>query len=278
MISKERRILHGHPVRKDDARQARIEGSLGLRRARSHTGVRRSHGTAQDVTVFAATSLRRALDEASAAWAKTSGGRATISYGATSVLAQKIDAGAPADVFISGDPDWMAHLHERGVIKSKTAVSCFGNRLVLVAPAGSKIALEIAPGFDLAEQLGDGRIAMPNTETLPAGRYGKQALAALGVWDQVAGRIAQTESMRDAMTLVSAGEAALGIVYHTDAIADPGVRIVDTFPEQTHAPITYEAAETMESADTDAASFLDFLHTSTAMDLFEAKGFTVLAV
>ena len=232
--------------------------------------------TAQDVTVFAATSLRRALDEASAAWAKTSGGRATISYGATSVLAQKIDAGAPADVFISGDADWMTHLHERGVIKSKTAV-LFGNRLVLVAPAGSKVTVEIAPGFDLAGQLGDGRLAMPNTETLPAGRYGKQALAALGVWDQVAEQIAQTESMRDAMTLVSAGKAALGIVYHTDAIADPGVRIVDTFPEQTHAPITYEAAETMEFADTDAASFLDFLHTSTAMDLFEAKGFTVLA-
>ena len=125
----------------------------------------------------------------------------------------------------------------------------FGNRLVLVAPAGSKVTVEIAPGFDLAGLLGDGRLAMPNTETLPAGRYGKQALAALGVWDQVAEQIAQTESMRDAMTLVSAGKATLGIVYHTDAIANPGIRIVDTFPEETHAPITYEAAETMEFAD-----------------------------
>ena len=233
--------------------------------------------TAQDVTVFAARSLRSALDEVGSAWTASTGGRATISYGTTLALAQQIDAGAPVDVFISGDPDWMAYLDGRGVIKSNTTVKLLANRLVLVAPAGSKVALEIAPDFDLAGLLGDGRLAMPNAETLPAGRYGKQALTALGVWDQVAGRTAQTESMRAALTLVAAGEAALGIVYHTDAVADPGVRIVDTFPEETHAPIVYQAAATMVSADADAASFLDFLQTRTAADLFEAKGFTLLA-
>ena len=232
---------------------------------------------AQEVTVFAARSLRTALDEVGAAWAASTGGRAEISYGTTLALAQEIDAGAPVDVFISGDPDWMDYLDGRGVIQSATIVKLLRNRLVLVAPARSDVAIEIAPGFDLAGLLGDGRLAMPDTETLPAGHYGKQALRALGVWDQVAEQVTQTESMAAAITLVAAREAVLGIVYLTEAVADPGLRIVDTFPEETHAPIVYQAAETAELADGDAASFLDFLQTRTAADLFEAKGFTVLA-
>ena len=232
---------------------------------------------AQEVTVFAARSLRTALDEVGAAWAASTGARAEISYGTTLALAQEIDAGAPVDVFISGDPDWMDYLDGRGVIHSATIVKLLRNRLVLVAPARSDVAIEIAPGFDLAGLLGDGRLAMPDTEMLPAGHYGKQALRALGVWDQVAEQVTQTESMAAAITLVAAREAVLGIVYLTEAVADPGLRIVDTFPEETHAPIVYQAAETAESADGNAASFLDFLQTRTAADLFEAKGFTVLA-
>jgi molybdate transport system substrate-binding protein len=222
-------------------------------------------------------SLRTALDEVGDAWAASTGGRAKISYGTTLALAQQIDAGAPVDVFISGDPDWMDYLDGRGVVKSETVMELLGNRLVLVAPARSEVAIEIAPGFDLRGLLGDGRLAIPDTETLPAGRYGKQALTALGVWDEVVGQTAQTESMRAATTLVAAGEAALGIVYITEAAADRGLRIVDTFPEKTHAPIIYKAAETAESSDGDAASFLGFLRTRRAANIFEESGFVVLA-
>jgi molybdate transport system substrate-binding protein len=232
---------------------------------------------AEEITVFAARSLGTALDEVGAAWAASTGGRAKISYGITLALARQIDAGASVDVFISGDPDWMDYLDGRGVMKSATIVTLLGNRLVLVAPARSEVAIEIAPGFDLAGLLGDSRLVMPDLETLPAGRYGKQALRALGVWDHVAEQVTQTESMHAATTLVAAGEAALGIVYLTEAVADPGLRIVDTFPAETHAPIVYKAGETAEAADGDAASFLAFLQTHTAAGLFEAKGFTVLA-
>jgi molybdate transport system substrate-binding protein len=231
---------------------------------------------AEDITVIAANSLRTALDDVGAAWMASTGGRAEISYGATLALAQQIDAGAPIDIFISGDSDWMDHLVERGVIQVPSVIELLGDRVVLAAPAHSKAAIEIMPGFDLAKLLGDGRLAMPDTETLPAGRRGKEALNRLGVWDRVATQVTQTESMRDAITLVAAGEAALGIVYLTEAVAAPGLRIVDTFPEETHTRIVYKAAETAE-ADGDAASFLDFLRTRTAADLFEANGFTVLA-
>jgi molybdate transport system substrate-binding protein len=233
--------------------------------------------TGQDVTVFAAASLRRGLDAVAAAWQTASGGQATISYGTTLSLAQQIDAGAPADVFISGDPDWMDYLDGRGVIKSSTTVKLLANRLVLVAPARSDVAIKLAPGVDLAQALSGRRLAMPNVETLPGGRSGKQALMALGAWEHVVKHVTQTESMRSAVALVAAGQAALGIVYITEAVGDPGIRIVDTFPEETHAPIVYQAAETAASADGDAAMFLDFLRTRTAAELFEARGFTVLA-
>jgi molybdate transport system substrate-binding protein len=232
---------------------------------------------AQDVTVFAAASLKNALDAVSAAWKAETGKQATISYAASSALAKQIEQGAPADVFVSADLDWMAWLAERDLIRADTEVRLLGNRIVLVAPADSTAAAEIAPGFDLAGLLGDGRLAMANVDAVPAGRYGRAALEALGVWASVEDRVAQAENVRAALALVSTGEAPLGIVYATDAAADPGVRVLATFPADTHPPIVYPAAETAASDSADAGGFLAFLRTRTAADLFEAQGFTVLA-
>jgi molybdate transport system substrate-binding protein len=232
---------------------------------------------AQDVVVFAAASLKNALDNINAAWTAESGKSATISYAASSALAKQIEEGAPADVFISADLDWMAYLSERNLVKTDTEVQLLGNRIVLIAPAASDAAAEIAPGFDLSSLLGDGRLAMANVDAVPAGKYGKEALTSLGVWDSVADRVAQAENVRAALALVSTGEAPLGIVYQTDAAADPAVKVIGTFPEHTHAPIVYPAAETAQAASADAGAFLAFLRTQAAADLFEAEGFTVLA-
>ena len=228
------------------------------------------------VTVFAAASLAGALDAVSEAWQAEAGGEATISYAASSALAKQIEEGAPADVFISADLDWMAYLAERDLIRPDTEVELLGNRLALVAPADSEAAAAIAPGFDLAGLLGDGRLAIANVDAVPAGRYGKAALEALGVWESVAPRLAQTENVRAALALVALGEAPLGIVYATDAAAEPAVRTVGIFPEDTHPPIVYPAAETA-AAGPDAAAFLAFLQSAPARAIFEAQGFTVLA-
>ncbi|MCO5155986.1 MAG: molybdate ABC transporter substrate-binding protein [Aquamicrobium sp.] len=232
---------------------------------------------AQDtVTVFAAASLKNALDNINAAWKADSGKEATISYAGSSALAKQIEEGAPADVFISADLAWMDYLSEKNLTQKDTEVQLLGNRIVLVAPADSTTEIEIAPGFDLAGTLGDERLAMANTDSVPAGKYGKAALEKLGVWDAVAPRVAQAENVRAALALVAAGEAPLGIVYQTDAAADPAVRIVGTFPQDTHDPIIYPAALTAEAKATDAAAFLDYLKTDTARGLFEEQGFTVL--
>jgi molybdate transport system substrate-binding protein len=229
-----------------------------------------------DVTVFAAASLKNALDNVSAAWTAEADKTATISYAASSALARQIEEGAPADVFISADLDWMDYLAERDLIDKGTAVELLGNRLVLIAPADSTAATEIGAGFDLASLLGDGRLAIANVDAVPAGKYGKASLESLGVWDSVADRLAQAENVRAALALVSTGEAPLGIVYQTDAAADHTVRIIGTFPEDTHPPIVYPAAVTAEAASPDAGAFLDFLRTEQAAALFETEGFTVL--
>ena len=229
------------------------------------------------LTVFAAASLKNALDAVSAAWTAETGKTATISYAASSALAKQIEEGAPADVFVSADLDWMAYLSERGLIRKDSEVRLLGNRIVLIAPADSAVTAEIAPGFDLAALLGDGRLAMANVDAVPAGKYGKAALTSLGAWDGVADKVAQAENVRAALALVSTGEAPLGIVYRTDAAADPAVRIVGTFPEDSHPPIVYPAAVTSEAKSADAAAFLAFLQSETAAGLFEAQGFEVLA-
>src|SRR4051812_24499820 len=191
---------------------------------------------ADQVTVFAAASLKNALDDINTAWKAATGKSATISYAASSALAKQIEQGAPADVFISADLDWMAYLSDRKLTKKDTEHQLLGNRIVLVAPADSATKADIVKGFDLAGLLADGKLAMGNVDSVPAGKYGKEALEKLGMWASVEKSIAQAENVRAALALVSTGEAPLGIVYQTDAAADPKVRIVGTFPDDSHKP------------------------------------------
>jgi molybdate transport system substrate-binding protein len=231
----------------------------------------------EPVTIFAAASLKTALDAISESWSQEEGRQATVSYAGSSALARQIEEGAPADLFISADLDWMAYLADRDLIDTASERRLLGNRIVLVAPADSSVELSIEPGFDLAGALGDGRLAMANIDAVPAGRYGKAAHEALGVWDAVADKVAQAENVRAALQFVALGEAPLGIVYQTDATAEPGVRVVGTFPEDSHEPIIYPAALTADSANPDAAAFLDYLQGDAARAIFEEQGFTVLA-
>jgi molybdate transport system substrate-binding protein len=230
----------------------------------------------RDVVVFAAASLQNALDDVNAQWQQDTGRKAVVSYAGSSALARQIEQGSPADVFISADLGWMDYLQSRNLIEPETRVDILGNRLVLVAEKGSGIAATIAPGFDLAGLLGSGRLAMADVNAVPAGKYGKAALEALGVWPSVEKKIAQAENVRAALILVSRGEAPLGIVYATDAAADPNVRIIGTFPANTHAPIVYPAALTKGSGRPDAAAFLVYLQSPAARPLFERQGFSVL--
>jgi molybdate transport system substrate-binding protein len=233
--------------------------------------------SAQDtVTVFAAASLKNALDEINAACAADVGEKATISYAASSALAKQIEQGAPADVFISADLAWMAYLSDRNLTMKDTETRLLGNSIVLVAPADSTASTEIAPNFGLAALLGDGKLAMANVDAVPAGKYGKAALEKLGVWASVENKVAQAENVRAALALVSTGEAPLGIVYRTDVAADPKVKIVGTFPAESHPPIIYPMARTAESKDNDTPAFLKCLQTAKAKALFEKQGFTVL--
>lgn len=229
------------------------------------------------ITVFAAASLKNALDAVNAACEADVGELATVSYAASSALARQIEEGAPADIFMSADLDWMKYLADKNLIKADTETHLLGNRIVLVAPADSTASADIADGFDLAALLGDGRLAMANVDAVPAGKYGKASLEALGIWSSVEGKIAQSENVRAALALVSTGEAPLGIVYKTDAAADPKVRIVGTFPDDTHPPIIYPVAQTAESTDDDTPAFLECLRSAQARELFEGQGFAVLA-
>lgn len=230
----------------------------------------------QRVTIFAAASMKNALDAASAAWTQKSGIRTSISYAATSALAKQIEAGAPADVFISADAEWMDYLEERDLIQDESRTDLLGNRIVLIAASGAA-SVTIAPGFDLLGLLGDGRLAMASPDAVPAGRYGKAALQALGVWDVVESRVAGAENVRAALQYVSRGEAPYGIVYETDAKADPGVAVAGIFPEDTYPPVVYPVALLKEGGSSASADYLEFLKSAEAGALFEAEGFKVLA-
>lgn len=229
---------------------------------------------AQEVVVFAAASLKNALDAAVAEW-EEHGGEAVISYAGSSALARQIEQGAPADIFISANPGWMDYLQERDLIDPATRSVLLGNRLVLIAPSESDATLEIAPGFDLAGALGGGYLAMANTDAVPAGIYGRTALTSLGVWEAVRGQVAQAQDVRAALTLVSRGETPFGVVYRTDAAADANVRIVDTFPEETHDPIIYPMALTVDAESEASSLLLEFLRSEAAAPFFEAEGFDV---
>jgi molybdate transport system substrate-binding protein len=233
-------------------------------------------GQARDVVVFAAASLKNAVDDISTQYQRETGKRITISYAASPPLAKQIEAGAPADIFISADLDWMDYLAARKLIKPASRTNLLGNTLVLITSANSAASITISPNFPLASLLGNGRLAMADTNSVPAGKYGKAALEKLGVWSAVADRIAPAENVRAALLLVSRGECPLGIVYGTDAIADPGVRVIGTFPADSHPAIIYPMALVANSANPDAEAFAAYLRSPSAAPLFEKQGFTFL--
>jgi molybdate transport system substrate-binding protein len=232
--------------------------------------------SAADLLVFAAASLKDALDDANAAYAKQAGGAVKVSYAASPALAKQIEQGAPADLFISADLDWMNYVQEKNGIKTDTRSNWLGNRIVLVAPANQATAVAVQPNFPLAKLLGGGKLSMADTSAVPAGKYGKAALEALHVWDQVKDQIAQAENVRAALLLVARGEAPYGIVYQTDAASEPKVKVVGTFPANTHPPIVYPIAITAMSKNPDAAKYLAWLKSPAAAPFFEKQGFQVL--
>ena len=187
-----------------------------------------------------------------------------------------MEQGAPADIFISADLDWMDYVQGKNLIKNDTRFNLLGNKIVIIAPRDSKSATLAIKGDDLAKALAGGHLSMANVDSVPAGKYGKAALEKLGAWAAVKDSIAQAENVRAALLLVARGEAPLGIVYSTDAAAEPNVKIVATFPEDSHPPIIYPAALTKDSSNADAKAFLDFLRSGKARTSFEKQGFTVL--
>jgi molybdate transport system substrate-binding protein len=230
----------------------------------------------KSILVFAAASMKNALDDVNVAFAKQTGIMVTASYAASSALMKQIEQGAPADVFLSADVDWMDYGAKRNLIKPDTRFDLLGNRLVLIAPKDSKTGdVPIGPGFDLAGLAGNGRIAVGDVRAVPAGLYAKAALEKLGVWAAVEPKLAMAENVRAALVLVARGEAPFGIVYETDARIDPGVKIVGLFPDDSHAPIVYPVALTT-NAKPDAMPYLAFLRTQTAKAIFERYGFSVL--
>ena len=231
---------------------------------------------AADVTVFAAASLKEALDEQARTFEASTGNKVVASYGGSNALAKQIEAGAPADLFISADLDWMDYVDQRHLLAPNARFNLLRNTLVLIAPASSSSTLKIAPNFGLAAALGTEKLAMANPDSVPAGKYGKRALEALGVWTSVDKQVARAETVRAALVLVARGEAPFGIVYKTDAVADKGVKVVDTFPPNSHPPIIYPAALTKDTKSADAKPFLDYLKSINARPAFEKHGFSVL--
>ncbi|MBI3196975.1 MAG: molybdate ABC transporter substrate-binding protein [Rhodospirillales bacterium] len=235
-----------------------------------------THARSREVVVLAAASLKNALDDVAAAWTRQTGTALRISYAASPALARQIEAGIPADLFISADVRWMDHVAGRKLVEPASRFDFLGNEIVLIAGKDSRVDLRIDKGFALRTALGDGRLAMANVDAVPAGKYGKAALEALGVWASVADRVAQAENVRMALTLVSRGEAPLGIVYRTDAAADDKVRIVGAFPAGSHPPIVYPMALLASSTNPDAAAFVAYLKSPAARPFFEKQGFIVL--
>jgi molybdate transport system substrate-binding protein len=230
----------------------------------------------KSLTVFAAASMKNALDDIDAAYTAKTGVRVVASYAASSVLARQIEQGAPADVFVSADTDWMDYAIARKTISEPTRVNLLGNAIVLIAPKDSRIDnVAIGPGFDLAKLVGDGKIVTGDVKAVPVGKYAKAALQKLGAWDAAEPKFAFAESVRAALTLVARGEAVLGIVYSTDAKIEPGVKIVGTFPADSHPPIVYPVAATT-TAKAEAGGYLAFLRSSAAKAILERYGFKFL--
>ena len=228
-----------------------------------------------DLRVFGAASLKNALDDANVRHQRVTGRQVVASYGGSDTMAKEIENGARADIFISADNDWMDYLADRNLIKLETRLNFLGNKLVLIASAGSA-DVAIGPNFPLAQALGNGRLAIANPASVPAGKYGKAALEALGVWSSVKGRLALAPDVRAALELVSHREAPLGIVYQTDAVTDQGVDIVGTFPAPSHPPIVYPLAVTAASTNPTAKSYIAFLQSDAVKPALGLQGFALL--
>jgi molybdate transport system substrate-binding protein len=228
---------------------------------------------ADNLTVFAAASLKNALDDIAAKWKDNGAGTVGASYASSSTLAKQIEQGAPADVFISADTQWMDYVNKKSLVE--TPHDLLGNRLVLISAKDNPLTLEIKPGLKLAEVLGDGRLAVGDPSNVPAGIYAKEALTKLKIWDSVQPKLAPAADVRAALTLVSRGEAPLGIVYETDAKVDPKVRIAAVFPEDSHKPIVYPVAVVKTSKNANAAKFVAFLSGPAAKEIFVKYGFSV---
>jgi molybdate transport system substrate-binding protein len=226
-----------------------------------------------DVTIFAAASLRDALDELARKYERQGRGKAAVSYAGSPMLARQIEKGAPADLFISADTDWMDYMAKRGLIRIETRVNLLSNRLVLIAPADSRVQLTIGRGFPLAALLGDRRLAMADPDSVPAGKYGRVALEGLGVWGEVAPKVARAENVRAALALVARAETPFGIVYRTDALAERRVRIVGEFARTLHPEIVYPAAVVASSRSKIAVEYLHYLRSQAALAVWQRHGF-----
>ncbi|MBR9765865.1 MAG: molybdate ABC transporter substrate-binding protein [Rhodobacteraceae bacterium] len=232
---------------------------------------------AEEVTLFAAASLKTALEQIEPAFEAATGADLRVSLAGSSALARQIQQGAPADVFISANPGWMDALEGEGLLAADTRRDLLGNSIVLVAPQGQGAEVDVSASLDLPALLGEGPLAMALVDAVPAGIYGKQALTSLGLWEAVAPDVAQADNVRAALALVALGEAPLGIVYGTDAAAEPRVEVIATFPEDSHDPIRYPVATLAESENPLGADLIDFLRGDEARAVFEAQGFTWLA-
>lgn len=228
------------------------------------------------VLVFAAASLKNALDDVAALWQQQSGHAAAMTYAASNALASQIEHGAPADLYFSADLDWMRYLSERGLTRRDSERALLGNQLVLIAPRDSTVQAKLVAGVDLLSVLQGGRLAIC-APSVPAGKYATAALQQLGAWEALREHTAWADNVRAALAFVARGEAPLGVVYRSDAHAEPAVRVVDTFPEQSHPPIRYVIALTTAGSHPDASSLLSFIESDAAKPLFERQGFTVLA-
>jgi molybdate transport system substrate-binding protein len=232
---------------------------------------------ADRLVVFAAASLKTALDAAAGAYRAGGGGDVAISYGGSLGLARQIVAGAPADVFASADEESMDEAVKGGAIRAGTRFDLVSNRLVVVAPKTATIDTLALDRDALTKEIGDGRLATGEVKTVPIGKYAKASLTKLGLWDIVEPHLAMTDNVRAALAFVARGEARLGIVYATDAAAEPGVKIVATIPDDSHPPITYPFAITAASHNDAAAPFLEFLKSPVAGAIFKSQGFGLVA-
>jgi molybdate transport system substrate-binding protein len=230
----------------------------------------------QPVTVFAAASLTDVLKAAAASWQGQGHGPIVLSFGSSSAIAKQVEAGAPADLFASADEKWMKYLTDKNLVDAGTVRRPIGNDLVLVAPADSTASITIAPNFDLAGALNGGRLSIGDPKGVPAGTYGKQALTKLGVWDSIQAQTAPAENVRAALALVQRGEAPLGIVYATDARGAKGVKVVGTFPDDSHDPIVYPMGIVAGHDRPEVKAFLDFLLSAEGKALFKTYGFKTL--